>query len=170
MRTAAPLVALVILAGGIGGCGDGDETGSTTTPSEAAPTDAGLTDAIEGYWDLLAAEEYAEAYDVLSDECRNEISEEGFAEGFQVLFDQASTDGFNTAAQVVRVDIDEVEPGVDERVRTVQWSLAPSDDPKAEETVSITGGDQDTWTFDGEWHADAPECGGGTLAAQQAEE
>ena len=59
--------------------------------------------------------------------------------------------------------------GGDEEVRTVQWSLAPSEDPSAEETVSITGGDEDTWTFEGGWHADLPECGGGTIAAEAAQ-
>lgn len=169
IRTAASVVVLAILVGSTGGCGDDTEsTVPATAPATVAATDAGLTNAIEAYWDRLAAEEYAEAYDILSEECRAEIGEDDFVEGFRLLFAEGRSSGFDPTAQVVRLDIDDVEAGGDERVRAVQWSLAPSDDPQAEETLSITGGDQDTWTFDGEWHPDSPACGGGAVAAEQA--
>lgn len=165
---AAPVVACAILAGGIGGCGGTDPAVDGATGAEA--TEAGLTRAIEAYWDLLASEQYSEAYAVLSDRCREEVGESEFVAGFRELFAQVTDAGFDRTAQVVRIDIEELEPGGEPRVRTVQWSLAPADDASAEETLSITGGDEDTWAFDDRWQADVPECGGGTIAEDQARE
>jgi hypothetical protein len=163
------LVGFTIFAGSIAGCGGGTDS-AVDDAAGADATEAGLTRAIEDYWDLLASEQYTEAYAVLSDGCREEIGESEFVAGFRELFAQVTEAGFDPGAQVVRIDIDGVEPGGNERVRNVQWSLAPADAPASDETVSITGGDQDVWAFDDAWRVDVPECGGGKIASSQARE
>jgi hypothetical protein len=177
------VVVFAIMVGSIGGCGGDDDSSTTesteadssTAPTEAdsspaEPTEADLTQAIEDYWDLLAGEKYSEAYAVLTDACHEQVSEADFTEGLDAAFAQSRADsGFDPAAQVVQVSIDPESTG-DEHTKAVQWALAPASDRNAEETLSITGGDQDVWVFDGGWHADLPACGGGLVAKQIVDE